>query len=585
MPPGTSRPPRRVHKRSTAVSRPPPYRVAIVGFGPRGFGCLERLALEVAKHGVGLPPISVTAHDPQPHPGAGPPYDPQQPEWLLLNFSAVNVDIWSDDHDLLPRDQRPNFLEWLGRNHAAWALAHAFVPRRLLGSYLRDSFASLHAALPAGLAFRHVRGEVVDVEFSGGGWAIRHDDPALDMGGVDQVMVATGHGTWSGNQAFDSWSRELPEAPDTRRIPGVYPVEEQLSREVVPHGAMVGVRGFALTAIDAMLTLTVGRGGTFEEEGGSHIPRYRGQGGDEVTLVPFCRTGLPPLAKPGAALVQRSGELTELWEHLRQGLLDAIDLTPATVLQRIRQAEVQALAALRGRASGPAPPGADPGGPDPLRTMKQSVLVAAGVLPPDRSWARGEAWRQAYPAVVERASEGGLAATFPAAFGRLAGNMERYAFGPPGPNLARVVALVAAGRLDLRALREPRIRADERRLVLHGEGSPIALDVLVNAMVPPPGVHAETPLLLRLVQRGFASLVPGWDGVMISPGAASIGRDGQPTPGLSMVGRATEGWVVGNDTLGRTLHHHTRRWARRILREATASAAQVGLPVAGVSPS
>jgi uncharacterized NAD(P)/FAD-binding protein YdhS len=565
--------------------------VAIVGFGPRGFGCLERLALEVARRGPGLPPLSVTAHDPRLHPGAGPPYDPDQPDSMLLNFSARHVDIWSDDNDLVSAGERLDFVAWLRRHHPAWTSADGFVPRRLLGSYLEQSFRSLVAALPAGLTFRHIRAEVRDLERSERGWSIRHDDPALDLEGVDQVMVATGHGTWSADEGFESWNRELPESPRTRRVPAVYPVMQRLSRTAVPDGSVVGIRGFALTAIDAALTLTEGRGGTFEHDDGgvgegTGIPRYRGPGGREVTIVPFSRSGLPLLAKPGPALVKRSSELTEIWEPLRRSILEAEGLTPGGLLPRLHRAGVRAVAALGGRGFGRFSTGGG-GGPSrpvgPLGIMERSVLVASGALPPDEAWARGEAWRQAYPAVVSRAGEGGMAAAFPAAFDRLACAMERYAFGPPASNLARMVALAWAGRLDLRAVRAPRIHALDGRLVLEGAETSFPLDVLVNAVIPPPGVHDATPLLLELVRRGHASRAPGWDGLMVSPSAASIGRDGVPTPGLSIVGRATEGWVVGNDTLSRTLHDHTRRWAHRVAAESDVPVPEAGRLAAGAS--
>jgi hypothetical protein len=38
---------------------------------------------------------------------------------------------------------------------------------------------------------------------------------------------------------------------------------------------------------------------------------------------------------------------------------------------------------------------------------------------------------------------------------------------------------------------------------------------------------------------------------------------------LSAVGRATEVWVLGNDTLSRRLHPESAAWARRIVASAT----------------
>jgi uncharacterized NAD(P)/FAD-binding protein YdhS len=565
LPRRSARPARRAHIRESPVRRDPVFHIAIVGFGPRGFACLERLAVEFARHGPPSPACSVTVHDPEEHPGAGPAYAPGQPSNMLLNFSAGNVDLWSDDNELVGLGQRPDFVAWLRAHAPAWASDDAFVPRRLLGSYLRDSCASLLDVLPPRMTFRHVRGEVVDIQSSPAGWSIRHADPSLDLERVDQVMVATGHGTWSEMQGFEVWSQGLPAAHRTRRIPCVYPVTERLSREAVADGAVVGVRGFALTWIDATLALTEARGGSFEGDDGT-IPRYRGPDGAEPSIVPFSRSGLPLLAKPEGDLVRRSSELAGLWESLRQGILEADALTPDGLVRRLTLAGTQALAALGGQAA-TTPPRADP-----LQAMERSVQVAFGDRPPDDLWARGEAWRQAYPAVVERAGGGGVAAAFPAGFARLARAMERLAFGPPASNLARMVALARGGRLDLRVVRAPRVRAQEGRLVLEAAGVPVPIDVLVNAVIPPPGVHRDTPLLMRLVARGHARRATGLNGLMVTPDAASIGDDGRVTPGLSVVGRATEGWVVGNDTLSRTLHDHTRRWARRMVATAGRSA-------------
>lgn len=543
----------------------PALRIALVGFGPRGFGCLERLAIEAARRDPGSAPVHVTAHDPRAHPGAGLPYDPDQPDGMLLNFSARHVDAWSEDNDLLSPSDRPGFVEWLGRFHPEWAAGAGFVPRRLFGAYLRDCTERLIAALPATMRFRHVQGEVVDLELVTGGWSVRHADPALDMERVDEVMVATGHGTGDRDRAFERWDRELPFAPSTLRIPSVYPVAHRLRPEAVPGGSTVGVRGFALTWIDAVLSVTEGRGGRFEEEAGP-IPRYHGSAGPEPRVAPFSRTGLPLLAKSGPELDRRSEELSSIWDTLRRSIRRADRLTPAGLEKRLNRAAARALEALGAGSAVPAIPSSA------LHAMERSVRIAAGDLPPDLAWARGEAWRRAYPAVVDRAGDGGITAAWPAGFSRLARTMERIAFGPPPGNLARMVSIARAGHLDLRFVRHPGIRASQGCLVLESGGASLRLDALVNAVLPPPGVHPDTPLLYRLLRRGHVCLAPVWHGIVVTDSAGSIGPDGMPVPGLSVVGRATEGWVLGNDTLNRTLHGHTRRWARRVLEPALQAA-------------
>ena len=65
---------------------------------------------------------------------------------------------------------------------------------------------------------------------------------------------------------------------------------------------------------------------------------------------------------------------------------------------------------------------------------------------------------------------------------------------------------------------------------------------------------------------------PGRRGLDVAPDAGVIGPDGRRVPGLSVIGRATEDSVIGNDTLSRTLHPHADRWAARVVRRAVAAA-------------
>jgi hypothetical protein len=213
-----------------------------------------------------------------------------------------------------------------------------------------------------------------------------------------------------------------------------------------------------------------------------------------------------------------------------------------------------------------------------MRTLCRSVAVAQSRRPPDGRFAVAEAWRQVYPALVERIGHGGLPAAEVPAFRLLARGMERLAFGPPAENLARIGALLHAGVVDLRLVRAPRIVAIDGRLALAAAEEtsdpgepvrPVPLDVLVNAVISPPGVHQDTPLLWRLRGRGAVRTGAGGSGLEVDHTAACVGGDGAVTPGLSADGRATEVWVLGNDTLSRRLHPESAAWARRIVASAT----------------
>lgn len=566
------------------VSDPRTVDVAIVGVGPKGFGCLERLVIETNRC-PDPPRLRVSLHDPASHPGAGPIYDPAQPSYLLVNFPARNIDIWSRDVEDLGRatrrvsrsglgEDRPDLVSWLAVHHPAWADGEAIVPRRLVGAYLQAAFAVLLGALPPPLTVDRVVGIVTDVQRCGSGWWVRHRDPSRDRY-VAEVMITVGHGTWSVSGASVDPARE-PTGHRTTMIAPPYPVATRLGPHRIPASATVAVRGFALSFIDVTLALTVGRGGHFEgvDSGATAPARYHASGAEVQRVVPYSRTGLPLLAKPGPELVAQAGERSHVWDRLRERIRAT---TGSPLLPGLRDAFAEAVqAALPGVHGTVLDPDPDPGDDRrpagrSLAVMRRSVEVATGQRPPDAVWAIGEAWRQAYPALVRRVGHGGVSPTERPALEALIVRMERLAFGAPAGNLHRMVVLADAGLLDLGHLRSPRVITHGAGIALVTDGRRTPIDVLVDAVIEPPGIASDSPLWGRLLRRGQVRVAPGTRGVEVTADARCLDGGGRAVVGLSAVGRATEGWILGNDTLRRTLHDETRRWAHRIVTDGRAT--------------
>jgi uncharacterized NAD(P)/FAD-binding protein YdhS len=563
-----------------------PYRIAIVGMGPRGFGCLERLAIELTRTPARRP-VHVTLHDPAAHPGAGPIYDPEQPGEMLMNLAAGHVTAWSADAaDLLGETSRgsPRLAQ---PTPPAWALGSAYVPRRLVGAYFEAAFACLLDRLPPGMAVTPVRAEVTDLRPGDRGWLVCHADPAADRW-VDDVMCTVGHGVWPTGSRSGSLVSPDPEAA-AHVISPPYPVRRCLTLDRVPPAAVVGVRGFALTFVDVALHLTVGRGGRIDgvaELGtdGAPWPRYT-PGDDSVRcLVPWSRTGAPLLAKPGPGLAAATADLEEDWVRLRAALRGVVERTDAadpvdaivSVLARAAETALDRLGTPvddRTRAAIATVLDPDPvratlrdihDGPAALASMRRSVEVALGRRSPDVAWAVGEVWRQGYPGLIDRVGHGGLPERSRPRFAALARRLERVGFGAPADNIARLVALVDAGTLDLDHLRSDGVATDAGRLLITGPDGSRPVDVIVDSVLPSPGADGSTPLWGTLLRRGVARIGSATSGIEVTSDATCIGRDGRATPGLAAIGRVTEGWVLGNDTLNRTLHGETAAWARRV---------------------
>lgn len=130
--------------------------------------------------------------------------------------------------------------------------------------------------------------------------------------------------------------------------------------------------------------------------------------------------------------------------------------------------------------------------------------------------------------------------------------MERIAFGPPPVNGAKLMALIDAGKIefgDLGAVRD---------------APPAA--VRVDAVLSPPGALERCDDLVDELRTAGAvrAATGGRRGIEVDREAGCVAADGSPSRGLSAVGRLTEDWVIGNDTLSRRLHPHPDRWARRL---------------------
>ncbi|CAN0474178.1 unnamed protein product, partial [Phaeothamnion confervicola] len=104
-------------------------RVAIVGFGPKGLFALERLL----HHLDGRCRIAVDAYEPHEAPGAGPVYDPCQPDYLRMNIAAERLDLWPGDNSAVPSLERRSFGEWTGRRSPQGD--ERYPPRALVGRY------------------------------------------------------------------------------------------------------------------------------------------------------------------------------------------------------------------------------------------------------------------------------------------------------------------------------------------------------------------------------------------------------------------------------------------------------------------
>lgn len=297
-------------------------RIAIVGLGAWGVCALERV-VTTARREL-RPGAQVEVHVIEPGtPGSGI-YDVTQPDYLVLNNPCGQLSLYPFATEADQPCYGVGLYDWAVAQGYRWVgdrcavdpsgrpiEPHDFLPRRLMGEYLRWFYRALVTGAPSAVRIVHHPAAAVDLlaRRDGGEDVLLSDGERV---AVDHVIVTSGHTANQDMREGSSLPYEL----------SPYPVAPYV--EGLPSGATVAVTGMGLVAIDVVIALTVGRGGQFVERGGGL--RYEASGREPVLSL-FSRSGLPFTAKSVTGID-------------RAGVYEPLICTP------------QALDALSGRSNG-----------------------------------------------------------------------------------------------------------------------------------------------------------------------------------------------------------------------------------------
>ncbi|MEM9557689.1 MAG: FAD/NAD(P)-binding protein [Acidobacteriota bacterium] len=599
------------------------HSIAIIGAGPKGLYAFERLAA----HLKARPPreaVEIFVFDRTGRFGAGPVYHPEQPEYLLLNFSIGHIDLWAREEPPAVTDDTPSMLAWCQRQECAEIATElgpdSYTSRALAGRYLEAGFEAIAKALPHGVSLQRRVGEVVDILRDRRGHRIlvrpaSEDVVAIDVR-VDHVLLATGH----------PWAR--PNGPGQAEpatgdfIPFVYPVERQLA--AVRPGSTVALRGMTLTFIDAALALTEGRGGHFVRGDDGRLSYCR-SGREPGVLLPFSRSGLPAPPKAvdlaqtehrarfvtSATLAAlRAGaedgridferdvwplcldEMRWAWYHASMSAADAAELR---AVDSDRAAVERAIERFhRHHPTAPAFDAAtllDPVGERRFASCADANAFAADYLRREltraRRGCRGDAvkaaldtWRAVREVIRPFAAYGGFTPRSHRHFHRHTWPlMKRLVFGPPVLNVEKLLALVDAGVLNYGAGPDAEISSRAGggfRLVGPRSGLDRSVDCLIDARMPKPRAAMDpAPLYGNLLRRGMVRELEttAADGTVYRPGALDLeprscfvrDAEGRVDRSIAAFGIPTEGTLFGNESLSRTKNNFAGPWAAHVV--------------------
>jgi uncharacterized NAD(P)/FAD-binding protein YdhS len=271
--------------------------IAIIGLGSWGLSFLERIVTGSRSQ---WGPVRVDIVEPGT-PGSGV-YAVDQPDYLILNTPCGQVSLYPWQDAGPSPEYALGLYAWVTAAGYRWVgdtckigpagrriSPDDYLPRRLMGEYLQWFYETLIRSAPAKVEIVHHNTEAVNIV----GSAARRERVLLANGReleVDHVILTSGH------------TDNIEPPANSSLVARPYPVGRYA--ETIPCGDTVAIEGMGLVAVDVVMALTLGRGGSFTENGDRL--RYV-RSGREPGLRLFSRSGFPYCAK-AVATVDESDE-------------------------------------------------------------------------------------------------------------------------------------------------------------------------------------------------------------------------------------------------------------------------------------
>jgi len=328
--------------------------LVVVGLGPRGVICIERLGALLPGSGAECCELHLVEEF---EPGAGKVWATDQPRELCMNTLAGAVTLFTDESYTGPGPvlAGPTLYEWClaVREHLAggsWSLdaplrdavrqggydtelaeirPESHPSRALYGEYLVWCYERALSLLPASVALHVHQSRATAIEDDHGRTVV-----ALSTGerlAADAVLLATG---WLelGPSAADGTLADTVAGVGLTWVAPDSPILQDLTD--VPAGEPVIVRGLGMGFFDTMALLTIGRGGRFvpsSEPGGFTYERS----GTEPILYVGSRRGVPFRAKSLYGGLPPAAELAHLrgrdWANVPRPIDYAREVWPLVV--------------------------------------------------------------------------------------------------------------------------------------------------------------------------------------------------------------------------------------------------------------
>lgn len=570
------------------------FRVGIVGGGPKGTYAIERLSSIWHSH---LPDekLEIVCFNNDVHFASGPNYLPDQPDYLLINYSLGNVNFWTEEPDQLV-DDRTSLLDFINiyrEKSGPEARPDEFCSRALTGIYLQHSLCQVISSLPDTIRVQLVPNAVTSIDFNGGELALTSEMQKVHS--FSEVILCTGH-----SYSFqDEMSQRLrKQRANLIYVEHIYPIAQLNNTGFT--GKDIFIQGMGLTFVDAVLGLTEGMGGRFDSSENSMV--YIPSGLEPATIYPFSRSGLPMLARKAGGsetlcLAYFTDKFTENLLVTGNKIDFDSDIYPViekeyryqfvrnllTKYDGLFHSGDLSLEELEGLAQSTIPdftpfdlenfllPTSNLkfGHNEVIDYLEQSISPDHFSLVVQSTQEMSAVWRAIYPKFSMLYKFGALSGESHKQVDRVYfRKFQRVSYGPPIWNMRKIQALAKANiiRFDIGNAPSLIVNEETQKFEIRSQNLPERIEskILINARIAKMAdINSHPPIYKHIHDQYGISLYQNED---YSPGCFNLDKKGAllTVKGVTLNGTPTEGWTLDNESLSRTNNNFITPWAKKI---------------------
>ena len=273
------------------------FDLCLVGGGPNALYVIERVLARKCAEPASMTGLAIQIFDRGGHFGSGCHYS-GQPTTNHLNRIAAQIAFGADASNhaqvqhLLPDQFQLTLLDPFQDRDGSERALFGEASEAVFQTYV-DRLGEL--GIPCTLR----RAEVTDIAHDPAGYQVYYAPAAaadlVETSHADFVILCTGHGE---NRPAETWhTGPADAAADPCFINYIYPLEAIDTRSV-PSASAVACRGLGLAALDLILWLTEGRGGSFTADAELlALLHYNPSGAEPSAILPFSGSGAFPLTR------------------------------------------------------------------------------------------------------------------------------------------------------------------------------------------------------------------------------------------------------------------------------------------------